>query len=312
MKGKDKDMKRNGKQGKKRESGNVPFWKRWYMLTLYRIVAAVAVLTFVIFYSLDFITRHNRELVVPSFVGMDMQSALAAAESAGVRLSVTDSVYLSGMDRGLIYRQNPAAGSSVKKNRRIFLTINSVNPKLVVMPDVVGYSLRQAKAEITLSGLRVGKLVYVNDMATNNVLRQNHDGKPALPGEKIEAESEIDLVLGLSQDDRFTYAPCLTGQYMPSARDMIIESSLNVGRMHFDETVKTYTDSITALVYRQNPVADNTVNIPIGSKVDIYLTKDQDVLDAHVEKELQEARLKEEMLRRQKEEAEKAAVSDDE
>ena len=110
--------------------------------------------------SLQAVTRHNKELTVPDFSGMSLEEAGILAEAEGLRLDVTDSVYIRGMERGVISRQNPLPGSHVKKNRRILLVINSVLPRQSIVPSVTGYSLRQAKAELIANGLRVGRLIY--------------------------------------------------------------------------------------------------------------------------------------------------------
>lgn len=248
--------------------------KHWIIFNLILIFIAATAIIIISFSSLQLITRHNRELTVPSFTGMTIEQARKAAEDASLRIDITDSVYINRMERGIVYKQLPEAGSKVKKNRRILITINSLTPKLTPVPSLVGYSLRQAKTEINSAQLRTGKLQYVPDMATNNVLKQKYKGKEIQPGTMIETDSEIDLVLGLSPDDNITYIPQVNGYQLMTARDIIIENSLNVGKIRFDETVTTYADSISAFVYRQYPPANDTSAVTIGSKVDIYLTKD--------------------------------------
>ena len=127
--------------------------------------------------SLKIITRHGKEFAVPDLSGMSLTEAAATAEKYHLRLDVTDSVYIRGMERGAIARQNPEAGSMVKKNRRILLVINSVIPRQSTMPSLTGYSLRQARTELASNGLNIGKLIYVNDMATDNVLAQQYMGE---------------------------------------------------------------------------------------------------------------------------------------
>lgn len=60
---------------------------------------------------------------------------------------------------------------------------------------------------------------------------------------------------------------------MKSSRavDLIHDNSLNVKRLVYDESVKTFTDSLNAVVYRQAPVASQST-ILMGSDVSLYLT----------------------------------------
>ena len=236
-------------------------------------IALVAVLILGVRIMLDKITRHNLELTVPDLSGMSVEEAGKVAETAGMRLEVIDSVYVRRMGKGLIYRQNPSAGSRVKEGRRILLTINAVNPKKVMMPNLVGYSLRQAKAEIMSKGLLIGRLTYVTDIATNNVLRQLHDGTDIAPGTMIESEAPIDLVLGLNNDDCVTYAPAVTGLRYMNAIEAVHDNSLNIKDIVFDETVRNYTDSLEAVVFRMEPDY-GAEPLLMGTDISLFLTTD--------------------------------------
>lgn len=215
-------------------------------------------------------THHGKEIIVPDMTNMSVSDARHLASHDDLKIEVTDSVYIRRMGRGMVYSQNPAAGSKVKKGRRILLTINSVNPKQVKVPNVVGYQMRQAKAEILSRGLSLGKLTYVSDIATNNVLKQQIRGRDVKPGTEVNSGTVIDLVLGLSADDNQTYVPNLLGLKYVRAVDVIHDSQLNVRRLVFDESVRNYSDSLDAVVYRQNPAASST-SVLMGSDVTVYL-----------------------------------------
>lgn len=222
---------------------------------------------------LDKVTRHNHEITVPDLTNMSLDEAAKVVSANRMKLEVIDSVYVRRMGKGLIYRQNPKAGSKVKEGRRILLTINAVNAKKVMMPNLIGYSMRQAKAEILSKGLQIGRLEYVSDIATNNVLKQLHDGAEIAPGTMIESESRIDLVLGLNNDDCVTYAPVVTGMKFRNAVEAIHDNSLNVKDIVFDETVTDYSDSLNAVVYRQDPDYGETPLL-MGMDISLYLTTD--------------------------------------
>lgn len=237
------------------------------------VVVAVLVIGAVVF--LNVVTQHNKEIRVPDFSNMTLAETEAAANEAGVRVEVTDSVFVKRMKRGAVYRQNPSPGSKVKNGRRIVLTINAVNAKKVTMPDLVGLSMRQAKAELVSRGLVLNKLIYVQDLATNNVLRQLLGNREVEPGTMIESESLIDLVVGLNSMDNVTYVPDVTGLKNMSAVDAIHDHSLNIKDIRFDKTVKDYNDSLNAMVYRQEPEPSDSIKVAMGDEVVLYLTADQ-------------------------------------
>lgn len=248
--------------------------KNWIVRNLTIAVVVVVALVVGAMVFLNVVTQHNREIEVPDFSNMSVAEAEYAAAQAGMRVEVTDSVFVKRMMRGAVYRQNPSAGSKVKKGRRVVLTINAVNAKKVTMPNLVGLSLRQAKAELLSRGLVLNRLVYVQDMATNNVLRQLKGNREIEPGTMIDSETAIDLVLGLNDLDNRTYVPDVTGLKNMSAVEAMFDHSLNIKDLRFDDTVKNYDDSLNAVVYRQNPVASDSVSVAMGEAVMLYLTTD--------------------------------------
>lgn len=246
----------------------------WIFRNLLTAVLIVAVMVVGSMILLNVLTQHNRELSVPDFSNMSLSEAEVSAQQAGVRIDVTDSVFVRKMRKGAVYRQNPAPGAKVKNGRRIMLTINAVNAKKVTMPDLVGYSMRQAKAELLSRGLVLGRLIYVQDIATNNVLRQLYDNHEIAPGVLVESESVIDLVVGLNSSDNVTYVPDVTGLKNLSARDAVQGNSLNIRTMKFDDTVKDYDDSLNAVVYRQEPSHLDSLPKRMGDSMVLYLTLD--------------------------------------
>ncbi len=243
------------------------FLGNWIVKNLLLAAAFVAAVVLAVSLLLGVVTRHGKEITVPDFTNMTPREAQAAASSAGLRAEVTDSVYVKRMKPGAVYMQLPKAGASVKKGRKIRLTTNTIAPKEVYMPSLVGTSLRQAKAELLRNGLTLGRLIYVRDIATNNVLRQQRYGFDIASGTPVSSGTRIDLVLGLGKDD-MTYVPNLAGKQYLQAVDILQENSLNLGRLRFDDTVRDYADSVAAVVYSQNP-ASGTVRK--GTEVTLHL-----------------------------------------
>jgi beta-lactam-binding protein with PASTA domain len=247
---------------------------KWILKNLILALVYIAVLVAGVTIGLAFFTNHNKEIEVPDFTTLSVKDAAQLAESVGIRVEVTDSVYVRRMERGAVFSQNPAAGSRVKKNRLIRLTTNAVNAKQVSMPNLVGYSMRQAKAELSSKGLNLGKLIYVSDMATNNVLKQLYNSREIPAGTQIESGSAIDLMVGLNSEDNRTYAPDVKGLKYLRALDAVHDNSLNVGKVSFDKGVKTYSDSLNAVVYKQSP---STAGGPLtmGAAVSLWLTTEE-------------------------------------
>jgi eukaryotic-like serine/threonine-protein kinase len=146
-------------------------------------------------------TRHGEAIPVPEVKGLTIEEAAQKLKASKLNCTISDSVYLPDKKKGAVVEQNPPANFKVKSGRKVFLTINSFFPERVKMPDVVGVSLRQAKAVLETYGLKTGKLKYVPDIAKDNVLEQRFKGKKITESTVIEKGSSIDLVLGKGEKE---------------------------------------------------------------------------------------------------------------
>jgi len=216
-------------------------------------------------------TRHGQSLTVPDFSGMTVEQAQRAALAHALKIEVLDSLYIPNKTRGAVFRQIPQAGEKVKKNRRILVTINSILPRKVNAPSLVGFTLRQAKAELISQNFQLGSLDYQRDFATNTVLEQKYRGTQLPPGTPIDAHSVIDLVLGFAPENNVAYVPSVVGLNFEIAKDLITDHSLNVGTVRFDATIHTSSDSLAAIVVRQDPLESTTIR-EMGSRVNLFLS----------------------------------------
>ncbi|MDR2362699.1 MAG: PASTA domain-containing protein [Prevotellaceae bacterium] len=258
----------------KKEKKNL-LHRLWANMIVRHLLYAVMVffaLIIAISYALQVGTQHGKSFPVPDFTGMTVEEAIAVGQEKHLRVEVIDSVFVPYRPRGSVFRQMPEAYMQVKDNRRVLLTINAMTPRRVTAPDVVGYSLRQAKSVLVSQGLTVGRLRYIPDIATNQVMEQYYDGLPVETNMQLDAGSNIDLVLGLNldQNGQYTTIPITVGMSAETAKDVLLDHSLNVG-FHYDINVTNYTDSLAARIYRQSPAPSLSMIWPLGTRVDVYL-----------------------------------------
>lgn len=258
--------------GKKQSDG------KWLLKQLLLAVAAAFLTVVVIFFILRVVTRHGKEIIVPNVVGLSVQQAKQVARDHHVKIKISDSTYVPKMQKGLIYRQNPAPGSNVKKGRRVIVIVNSIVPKMSKVPNVVGQPLRQAQGNLNSAKFRVGKLIYTPDIATNNVISQLYKGRPITPGKEIPVESEIDLEVGLGTSGTFTRIPNLNGISYYDVKNELVNYCLNLNKMVFDSSVKTYADTVNSFVYKQFPAPTKNASYKLGSGVTLYFTTDKELV----------------------------------
>ena len=259
---------------KKNSASNYSWIIKNLLLAALMVLAIVGVASL----ALRIGTQHGKEVQVPDFTNMIYSEAVQAADAAGVQVRVTDSVYIRKMRKDAVSHQSPAPGAMVKRGRTVDLTTNSRLARRIAMPSLVGLSTSQAVSELTSKGLELGELKYVRDIATNNVMRQQYRGAAIKPGTLVRAGSQINLVVGLSALDDKTYVPDLKGTKYRRAVERIHDRYLNVGPVSYDSSVKTYADSVAAVVYHQSPEAEGKPYL-MGSRVSIKLTVDQDKIN---------------------------------
>lgn len=259
--------------------------KKFYKLLAYAL-GGVTVLLFLTFLILKVYTHHGQTLSVPDFKGLTMEEVYIKAKNSKMRIEVSDSVFNNNLPKGTVIEQNPVVGFKVKKNRRIFLMVNALNPEKVEMPNIVGVSHRQAEAVLKNAGLKIGRLIHIPDIAINNVLKQKFNSKEIKKGEMIPKGSKIDLVLGMGLSNQKTQIPDLENYSLEKAKNRILRSALNLGAIIYDESIETGEDSTEAKVWRQYPSFKENKLIRLGSTVDVWLTVDSAILFPKIKVEL--------------------------
>jgi beta-lactam-binding protein with PASTA domain len=179
-----------------------------------------------------------------------------------------------------VAEHHPKAGLKVKRNRKIFLTMNAMNPERVPMPDLISLTFRQATARLESFNLKVGELRYEPDIGINLVLQQRFHGKDILPGDSISKGSTIDLVLGKGLSDESSSVPALLGLKLQEARIRAADRFLRIGGILDDNTITDEEARTNAWIYQQRPEAGPDVMLPMGSSIDVWVTMDSTKIPA--------------------------------
>lgn len=262
---------------KKQQNKGKDIWTRLKTNYVFRnIVLAVSLLVIalvLISVLLNLFTRHNKYKDVPNFIGSTMDEAEGLARKDRLRIEINDSLYVTTMEPGVILEQRPAAGTKVKSKRRIFVTVNSYGKKMVDVPYVAGYSLRQAKNILETAGLGIEKLVYEQDLATNNILRQRVGGVEVTRDSKLQAEvgSGVVLVVGRATEYETALVPRVVGLTAKEAQGRIWEVGLNSGRAVYADDVNA-ENMRDARVYKQSP--EQGAQVPLGTTATLWVSAD--------------------------------------
>lgn len=254
--------------------------KTFWLNVLLAIVATV-LLVVILMWALTYYTRSGRTIIVPDITGHTVRQIEDQLDNVGLDYVVIDSIHNTDVIPGAIVEQIPRAGKSVKKGRKLFLTVNCYATELVTMPQLVDYSLRNAKVVLETTGLRLDKITYRPSEYNGLVLGQFVDGKQIKAGVSIPKGTSVELVVGSGRGGSSVVVPELIGLTYAEAQMTLEDATLKVGMCNFDAAMTSTKDSATAVVYKQNPTSDGGRTLESGSTVNLWLTKDMDmVIDA--------------------------------
>jgi len=235
-------------------------------------VVVVALLFWLTLKALDIYTHQGEALVVPNLTGIQYNELLKIDDADDFQFLIIDSVYDDHFQKGAIVLQDPPSGSKVKLGRKIYVTVVATQPEMVVVPDFVDLSLRQALNELKANDLKLEKLEYIKNFARNAVLAQKFEGDTVPPGMEVQKGSSIELVLGKGVDDATIEVPLLIGKTEAEAISLLNSSSFNIGFLnYFDDR-----DKLHSRVYNQQPLGLGDLKVDYGSYVDLWFRSDLD------------------------------------
>ncbi|WP_309640636.1 PASTA domain-containing protein [Flavobacterium sp.] len=160
-------------------------------------VSIIAVLSYLFFHWLTFTTDHGHEITVPDLRKLSEQQVEEKLDDLDLDYVLLDSVdYNKDFPKHSVVEQDPIAGSKVKKNRKIYIKINSSGFTMVKIPNLIEKTYRQAVPTLKSLGLEEGTITYKPYLGKDMVLEMRWNGKKLNPGDKVFKSSKIDLILG--------------------------------------------------------------------------------------------------------------------
>ena len=260
-------------------------WKALLVHIGIMISIVVALIFLFFFVYLPSSTQHGETITVPNLEGMSLADMDDFLKKRNLNYEVSDSNYTSSYPPLTILKHYPQAGSNVKENRKIYLTVNSNQPKSVNMPNLIDGSLKNAELVLESYGLKRGKITYKPDLAPNAVLEQWYAGKPIASATPILRGSKIDLVVGDGLGQRIFNVPRFIGLLIDEADFSIKGSGLNTGSViikvideekmvelvEYAKELEIDTASIvrSGAVFQQRPEIGN--DIRLGQQVDLWI-----------------------------------------
>ncbi len=160
-------------------------------------IVALVVICFIALKWLNVTTNHGNFKTVPDLTGKSISVAKIELNENNLVMQIQDSANFNpDYPKFSVIEQEPPAGTKVKEDRKIYITLNPSGYRKINVPDLRERTFRQAKPILEALGFKVGKLTYEDNIGKDLVLKMTYKGKTIKPGDKLAKTSVIDLVLG--------------------------------------------------------------------------------------------------------------------
>jgi beta-lactam-binding protein with PASTA domain len=201
---------------------------------------------------------------VPNVQGKNLQDALKIISDARLTPRPTEGSDQTQV-KGIILSQNPPAGTNLTEQRVVEITVN--RPRPLIMPDLNGKSVGEAKLALTEAGLVIGRTAVVpapQGVAPSTIIGQS----PPAQTEVVKGQGITVLVSGSRAPAGKTFIPDLSGLGFDDAKLIISAAGLRLVE------VRTKSSNLpSGIVLSQTPKAYSSVNLDSEAVITVSATQ---------------------------------------
>ncbi|MBF89451.1 MAG: hypothetical protein CMG75_07265 [Candidatus Marinimicrobia bacterium] len=219
---------------------------------------------------LPFYVREGSDRYLPDVIGMSFDKAKSSLELEGFFAKRGDVKYTSNYSAGTVIDQYPDPMRRVKPGRTVHLTI-AERERMVLVPDLLGKSIRSGKLELSEIGLKIDSLISEFDAEIPaDVIRWQYPRS----GDYLRRGSGLTVIISKGKPPNFFQVPNLFGLSLEKAKLLLIESGLSLGHVTYrqNEDLVPYTILDQSIV--SGTIIDKTASIDLTVSIldlnDIY------------------------------------------
>ena len=203
----------------------------WHRLVMFLVIPVLVIVILVLladFVIMPWTTRHGEEFPLPDVVGMSLTDATEVFGEEGIEIEIAGEEPTPDRPEGTVLTQTPAAGSMVKKGRRIKLII-SAGQEMVNVPSMVGFSQRQAELRLKEAGLKSGSFNWAVDDSIQfaKVLVYSVPSEGSL----VPKGMPINLFFSRGSQTNIIFVPQLVGLNLDEAQYVVDSVGLNISKV---------------------------------------------------------------------------------
>ena len=188
---------------------------------------------------LPFYVRQGSDRYLPDVIGMSYEKAKSSLELEGFFAKRGDVKYTSAYSAGTVIDQYPDPMKRVKPGRTVHLTI-AEKERMVLVPDLLGKSIRSGRLVLSEIGLTIDSLIAEFDAEVPvDVIRWQYPRS----GDYLRRGSGLTIIISKGTPPNFFQVPNLFGLSLEKAKELLIKSGLLLGHVTYrqNEDLVPYT-----------------------------------------------------------------------
>lgn len=155
----------------------------------------------------NLVISSGREVTVPVLKNMNLSQAEETLKDLGLKIGTTSTDYSNTVEKDLVIRQEPTAGSSVQSGSEVNLVISvgkEDSTEIIKVGKYIGMSEQDAIATARNNGLRVRNVDYQYSSNTEKGLVMNQSISAET---EVTENSAIDFVISLGEEEKKEPSP---------------------------------------------------------------------------------------------------------
>lgn len=155
----------------------------------------------------NLVISSGREVTVPVLKNMNLSQAEETLKDLGLKIGTTSTDYSNTVEKDLVIRQEPTAGSSVQSGSEVNLVISvgkEDSTEIIKVGNYMGMSEQGAIATARNNGLRVRNVDYQYSSNTEKGLVMNQSISAET---EVTENSAIDFVISLGEEEKKEPSP---------------------------------------------------------------------------------------------------------
>lgn len=233
---------------------------------------------------LKFYTNHGQEKELKDYIGMHIDKATKDAKKLSFEMIVKDSIHKVDQPGGLIIAQNPAGGSKVKENRKIYVDITKYKADefdLSELSSMYGSEYNNKQKELAYLSINSKIRGERHDPGEpGHILEVWYEGR-LIDGEsgrksnvKIERGGTLEFVISKIDGGQIEIPDLVCRQY--GQLNFLLQSyKLKLGDVEISGGA--ITDQNKAYIIAQEPEAGAGATINMGGQLKITIQQEQPI-----------------------------------